>query len=99
MAALIDNLLDNAIKYSPPDSRVEVRIEAATAEQPASLRVADEGPGIPPELHRQVFRRFYRMPGQDQAGSGLGLAIVEAPPPATRPGCGWSPAWAAAAWR
>ncbi|UDF35745.1 UNVERIFIED_ORG: hypothetical protein LHJ69_01235 [Shinella sp. XGS7] len=77
MAALIDNLLDNAIKYSPPDSRVEVRIKAATAEQPARLRVADEGPGIPPELHRQVFRRFYRMPGQDQAGSGLGLAIVE----------------------
>lgn len=77
MAALIDNLLDNAVKYSPPDSRVEVRIAPAEGESPATLSVADEGPGIPPELHRQVFQRFYRMPGQDQAGSGLGLAIVE----------------------
>lgn len=77
MAALVDNLLDNAVKYSPPDSRVEVRIAPPADGRPASLTVADEGPGIPPELHRQVFRRFYRMPGQDQAGSGLGLAIVE----------------------
>lgn len=77
MAALIDNLLDNAVKYSPPDSRVEVRIAQAEGDTPALLSVADEGPGIPPELHRQVFQRFYRMPGQDQAGSGLGLAIVE----------------------
>jgi two-component system sensor histidine kinase QseC len=40
------------------------------------LRVTDQGPGIPPELHERVFDRFFRNPDQTQSGSGLGLAIV-----------------------
>lgn len=75
MASLIDNLLDNAIKYSPRGSLLSVQISVDTAG--LSLAVCDQGPGIPPELHRRVFERFYRMPGLEQAGSGLGLAIVE----------------------
>ncbi len=72
---LIDNLIDNAIKYSPYGSHVAVRIEIT----PGSVRLAivDQGPGIDESLRRKVFERFYRVPGQDQPGSGLGLAIAE----------------------
>ena len=74
MATLLDNLIDNAIKYAA--SQVLVRLEGS---ETAGWRlvVSDDGPGIPPELHAKVFERFYRQPGQDQPGSGLGLAIVE----------------------
>ena len=41
------------------------------------LTIADQGPGIPPELRQKVFERFYRIPGQEATGSGLGLAIAE----------------------
>ena len=75
LEALIDNLLDNAIKYSPPQGRVTVRVDAT----PDAVRCAlqDEGPGIPTALRARVFERFYRVPGQAQGGSGLGLAIAE----------------------
>lgn len=75
LEALIDNLLDNAIKYSPPQGRVTVRVDAT----PDAVRCAlqDEGPGIPAALRARVFERFYRVPGQAQGGSGLGLAIAE----------------------
>ncbi|MYM28377.1 two-component sensor histidine kinase [Duganella sp. CY15W] len=75
MASLIDNLVSNAVKYSPGQSRVTVRI-AASAEQ-VVLSVSDQGPGIAPDMQRKVFERFFRLPGQDQPGSGLGLAIAE----------------------
>ncbi len=75
MASLIDNLISNAIKYSPNDSRVLVCVREA--EGKVQLVVTDQGPGIPPELHKKVFERFFRLPGQDQPGSGLGLAIAE----------------------
>lgn len=75
VGALIDNLVDNAIKYSPPGGHVTIRIiDEADA---VTLEVLDQGPGIPPELHTKVFERFYRLPDQEQHGSGLGLAIVE----------------------
>ena len=77
MASLIDNLLDNAIKYSPQDSRVSVSLKPRTDEHGVQLCVGDAGPGIPPALRRKVFERFSRVPGQDQSGSGLGLAIAE----------------------
>lgn len=75
MGSLIDNLVDNAIKYTPPGGEVVVRIE----QQAGALvfSVSDNGPGIPPELRKQVFERFYRMPDQAETGSGLGLSIVE----------------------
>ncbi|MES3022207.1 MAG: ATP-binding protein [Pseudomonadota bacterium] len=75
MAALFDNLLGNAIKYSPDDSCVTVRLDAAGGGQ--RLAISDEGPGINPKFRRKVFERFYRIPGQLESGSGLGLAIAE----------------------
>jgi two-component system sensor histidine kinase QseC len=75
MAALLDNLISNAIKYSPESGRIAVRL--AAREQGYRLTIADQGPGIAPALHQKVFERFYRVPGQEQSGSGLGLAIAE----------------------
>lgn len=75
MSALLDNVIGNAIKYSPAAGRIEVHLGQAGAG--ARLTVTDQGPGIPPPLRARVFERFYRMPGQDQAGSGLGLSIAE----------------------
>ena len=78
LAALVDNLVDNAVKYSPDGSLIRVDIlPAVPPDSPLRLRVSDPGPGIPVDLHAKVFERFYRMPGQSQPGSGLGLAIVE----------------------
>jgi two-component system, OmpR family, sensor histidine kinase MprB len=65
------NLLDNAIKFSPPDSTVEVRLCEGL------LEITDQGPGIPEHEHSQVFQRFWRSPSaRAMPGSGLGLAIV-----------------------
>ena len=65
------NLLDNAVKFSPPDSTVRVRLRAGV------LEVIDEGPGIPESERPQVFQRFWRSPSaRSMPGSGLGLAIV-----------------------
>src|SRR5262249_46832976 len=75
LVSLIDNLVENAIKYSPPEAVVTVTVEGA--EGGAVLIVSDEGPGIPPERLARVFDRFYRAPEQVQTGSGLGLAIVK----------------------
>jgi two-component system, OmpR family, sensor kinase len=75
IVALLDNIVGNAIKYSPDGGRVRVSLEARGA--PPLLAILDEGPGIAPELRAKVFERFYRIPGQLQAGSGLGLAIAE----------------------
>ncbi|MRW91872.1 HAMP domain-containing protein [Duganella sp. FT80W] len=75
MASLLDNLVSNAVKYSPSAGRVTVAI-AASAER-VVLSVVDQGPGIAPAMQRKVFERFFRLPGQDQPGSGLGLAIAE----------------------
>jgi signal transduction histidine kinase len=75
MALLIDNLISNAVKYSPDRTRVTVCVTSDDAG--STLTVSDEGPGIPQDMRRKVFERFFRLPGQDQAGSGLGLAIAE----------------------
>lgn len=75
LVALVDNLVDNAIKHSPPGGTVRVRLQRDDGH--VLMRVDDAGPGIPPELRPRVFERFYRVPGQDVAGSGLGLSIVE----------------------
>lgn len=74
LVSLVDNLLENALKYSPRDSCVTVSLHAERDQ--VVLHVADQGPGIAPELHARVFDRFFRAPQQEQAGSGLGLAIV-----------------------
>ncbi|MFG1402020.1 DUF4118 domain-containing protein [Xanthobacter sediminis] len=69
------NLLDNAAKYAPAGSTV--RIEGRRAGPAVVLRVADEGPGIPPDDIERVFDTFYRVRKADhvRAGTGLGLSI------------------------
>ncbi|MDQ6638859.1 MAG: sensor histidine kinase, partial [Pseudomonadota bacterium] len=69
------NLVDNAIRYGPPGSRVEVRVDHDDGA--ARLRVDDAGPGIPASDRARVFDRFYRRAGAGEEGSGLGLAIVK----------------------
>lgn len=65
------NLLDNAVKFSPPGSAVEVRLSDGR------LSVRDRGPGIPAEELPHVFERFWRSPSaRSMPGSGLGLAIA-----------------------
>jgi len=73
---VLDNLIENAIKYSPRDGRTQVRVEAD--ERSVSIVVADEGIGIPPEEHERIFQKFYRLdPAQADGvgGSGLGLYV------------------------
>jgi two-component system sensor histidine kinase QseC len=74
LRVLIRNLVDNAIRYTPPGGRVRVAISRGPTDY--RLEVTDSGPGIPPEEREAVQRRFHRLNQTDQPGSGLGLAIV-----------------------
>ena len=76
LRSLIENLVDNALRYSPRESAVTVSVQrqGATVE----FSVVDAGPGIPPAERERVFERFYRVAGNTTPGSGLGLAIVRA---------------------
>jgi two-component system sensor histidine kinase KdpD len=69
------NLLDNAAKYAPPGSRIDV--EARREDDVVTIDVIDEGPGIPAADLDRIFDKFYRVQAQDRrrAGTGLGLAI------------------------
>lgn len=72
------NLLDNAIKYSPPGGKVV--LSAALIKGTVRITVADQGPGIPPAALPRLFERFYRVDAgrsRDEGGTGLGLAIVK----------------------
>ncbi len=71
---LIDNLIENAIRYTPDGGQITVRTEIA--DEQAVLTVEDNGPGIAAAERERVFQRFYRTPGTEGDGSGLGLAIV-----------------------
>jgi signal transduction histidine kinase len=71
---LAANLVDNAIRYTPPGGRVKVRTRRDGAS--AVLEVADNGPGIPEQERARVFDRFYRGADAAGSGSGLGLAIA-----------------------
>jgi signal transduction histidine kinase len=77
LTRMASNLVDNAAKYSPASSPVEVtvRVQRGTAE----LTVVDHGPGISVEERQRVFERFYRgdpARARSTGGTGLGLAIV-----------------------
>ena len=67
-------LVENALLHTPAGSTV--RVSTARDGGRASLTVADDGPGIPPEARGQVFERFHRLKGARASGSGLGLAIA-----------------------
>jgi signal transduction histidine kinase len=75
---ILDNLIDNALKYGADGGLV--RVEGAANDGHVALRVIDRGPGIPAEHLPRIFERFYRVdPGRSRAqgGTGLGLAIVK----------------------
>jgi two-component system, OmpR family, phosphate regulon sensor histidine kinase PhoR len=78
MEQAVVNLLDNAIKYSPAGSRIEV--EARRNQQEISIHVRDQGMGIPARHLPRLFERFYRVDkarSRNMGGTGLGLAIVK----------------------
>ncbi len=74
LRTMLDNLLDNAVRYSHAGGRVDV--ELREQEGVARLTVSDNGPGIPATDRERVLERFQRLAGADIPGSGLGLAIV-----------------------
>ncbi|MNS53407.1 Sensor protein SrrB [compost metagenome] len=79
VAQAVRNMLDNAIRYSPPGS--EVTAELAPMGDRLALSVVNPGPGMPPEVQAHLFERFYRAPAGRAAnpqGTGLGLAISRA---------------------
>jgi two-component system, OmpR family, sensor histidine kinase SenX3 len=76
--AAVSNLIDNAVKYSGSNVKVSVELEQVDGKYVA-VRVRDQGPGIPAGELKQVFKRFYRVPGALASrvkGTGLGLYIV-----------------------
>jgi len=76
LRTLVRNLVDNAVRYTPPHGSVQVRCRA-TARGPL-IEVIDTGPGIAPSDRERVFDRFYRRAAAQESGTGLGLAIVKA---------------------
>jgi two-component system sensor histidine kinase TctE len=75
LSELLDNLIDNALRYTPRGGAVTVRCGPDSGR--SYLSVEDTGPGIPPSAHGRVFERFYRIQGTPGDGTGLGLAIVK----------------------
>ena len=78
LRAMVSNLVDNAVRYTPRGGRVDVSIRRDG--DAALLAVRDTGPGVPPSERERIFDRFYRVPDAfttDTPGSGLGLAIVK----------------------
>ncbi|HWS74111.1 MAG TPA: sensor histidine kinase N-terminal domain-containing protein [Quisquiliibacterium sp.] len=71
---MFNNLIDNAISYTPSGGQVTVRLRREGRE--TVFEVEDTGPGIPPAERKLVFERFYRVLGSEASGSGLGLSIV-----------------------
>ena len=75
LESIVQNLLDNALRYVPDGGMVAVTLRSEAAG--LTLCVQDDGTGIALEEHARVFERFYRGSGHEVTGSGLGLAIVQ----------------------
>lgn len=74
------NLMQNALRFSPEKTPIEIEVEVAGEPDRGVVRIVDHGPGIPPQIRDHIFQRFYRADQsrtRDTGGSGLGLAIVE----------------------
>jgi two-component system phosphate regulon sensor histidine kinase PhoR len=77
LTAIVQNLIENAVKYSPEASAIELSAEYADGK--FRMKVADQGQGIPDAEKQAVFEKFYRMGNEetrDSTGTGLGLYIV-----------------------
>jgi PAS domain S-box-containing protein len=79
ISRVLTNLVDNALKFSPPNGQVTVAAEAPGEAGFIRCSVRDEGPGIPPDHHEQIFDRFAQGPSQSgkRRGTGLGLAFCK----------------------
>ena len=74
-AWVLINLLSNAIRYSPENSIVELRV--TETQSYVRFAVIDHGKGIPSEYKDRIFEKFFRAPGMKTEGTGLGLAIAK----------------------
>lgn len=75
---LVANLIDNAIKYTQPGGRIQVRLSAADSDG-VRLQIADSGIGIAPQDQERIFQRFFRGDqSRSQGGAGLGLSLAQA---------------------
>ena len=75
LAVLVRNLVDNAVRYSPPLARIELRVERHDGQ--VLLTVEDSGPGLSPPQLARLGERFFRVEGGEGSGSGLGWSIVQ----------------------
>ena len=91
---LINNLIDNAIRYSEPGGRVTVRT-GRSADGHCRLAISDDGPSIPVAERQRIFERFHRLLGTQEDGSGLGLAIVSEIATCTARASSWRRTWTA----
>jgi two-component system OmpR family sensor kinase len=78
---VMTNLLGNALRFTPADSPLEIRLATSEEAIPASatISIVDHGDGIPPQIRKKIFERFWRADSsrtRETGGSGLGLAIV-----------------------
>lgn len=76
---LLTNLMGNAMRYTPADSPIEIRVSVDESTERAMLEIIDHGEGIPPQIREKIFQRFWRADtsrARETGGSGLGLAIV-----------------------
>lgn len=78
LARILDNLLTNAVKFSPPGTRILIRGRPRGSEE-VLVEVEDQGIGIPPEESQRVFERFHRLHREPSSpsGTGIGLAVVK----------------------
>jgi len=80
MQQVLRNLLNNALRFTPPGGNVTISTQTSEDQQQVEVRVRDTGYGIAPEHQKRIFERFYQVPLADvsrSSGQGLGLAIVK----------------------
>lgn len=77
LTEMLKNLIENALRYTPEQGCITLRIDNGNQREGTILEVEDDGPGIPEPERKLVFDRFYRVLGSNADGSGLGLAIVQ----------------------
>jgi signal transduction histidine kinase len=75
LRSVLDNLIENALRYTPEGGVVDVRVVNEGGK--LAVEVVDTGPGIPEDMLGRVFDRFFRVPGNGSRGSGLGLSIAQ----------------------